>query len=328
MKRALTVTGFVLAVLLVTELSFRIYLYGPYAISPWRMNSFTQIHDSGLVQAATAPGVYFELKPGLDTWYKGTRFVTNSAGLRDREYTLARAPETFRIAVLGSSWEMGSGVALEEIWHSRLEEALNRRANNRKYEVINFGVDQYGLGEIIATLEHKVPLWSPDLVLVALTYYTPTVLWKDPPSTYELTKRRHPFFGLHSLRVIDYRLKLGIYPSDDRVRESAPNVDIIELQLARAAASMEALYRQYDAPVVIMKLAYQPSWAQKGAESSPIVSRSPPLHYFDITDQMINSGHRPSELRISVWDSHPNRLAHALIADAVYENLQQRNLLP
>ena len=91
---------------------------------------------------------------------------------------------------------------------------------------------------------------------------------------------------------------------------------------------MEALYRQYDAPVVIMKLAYQPSWAQKGAESSPIVSRSPPLHYFDITDQMINSGHRPSELRISVWDSHPNRLAHALIADAVYENLQQRNLLP
>ena len=48
-----------------------------------------------------------------------------TAGLRDREYTLEKPPGVFRIAVLGSSIDMGWGVGTEDTYVSLLEDWLN-----------------------------------------------------------------------------------------------------------------------------------------------------------------------------------------------------------
>jgi hypothetical protein len=323
--RAITLLLFVLAVLVATELSFRIYIYGPGALNPWRMDSFNQVHHSGLVQASTIPEIGYELKPGVDDWYKGARFKTNSFGMRDAEYTLAKPPKTFRIAVLGSSWTMGSGVPIEAVWHTQLEDMLNQRGDGWHYELLNFGVEQYGLGEIVATLEKKVPAFAPDLVLMSMTYFTSTVLWHDPPVPYKVRPRRHPFVDVHTLRVIDYRLKLGIFPPDDGLSDLADPDDIFA-QLQKAANRLTAFEKRYHVPIAIVELAYSRPWTQV-TFTSPLDS-SPDLHVLDVRQRLLNSGYKPEQLRVSIWDSHPNALAHSLIAHAVYDTMEQDGLFP
>jgi len=319
---------FLLAVLVMVELPFRIYLYGPAAINPLKMDSFNQIHHSGLVRSAEDPAQYFELLPNLDTWYKGTRFRTNSTGLRDAEYPLTRPDDTFRVAVIGSSWTMGSGVAIEDVWHSVMERRLNERANGRRIEFINFGVDQYGLGEILATLRNKALAYQPDLILMALTYYTPAVLWDDSQESYQVLPRRHPFFDSHALRVIDHRLGLGWFAPDISQRERVSGGKPFQAQLERFAAELESVSREADVPVVIAKFAIVRGWGmQDEPQQSAVLAANPAFTYIDLTDPVTNAGYERDELVVSVWDSHPNERAHELIADALADELLRREIL-
>jgi hypothetical protein len=327
MRLSMNVLWLLFFVFLATEISFRIYLYGVAALSPWHMNSYTEIHDSGLVQPAIEPEIVYELRPNLNTLYKGMPFRTNSVGIRDQEYALVKPASTFRIAVLGSSWEMGSGVTIEDTWHTQLEDILNHQGDGRHYEVLNFGVDQYGFGEIIATLEHKVHTYSPDLVLVALTYFTPVLLWSDPPEVYKAYPRRNPFFELHSLRVVDKRQKLGLYPPDNTMRKRA-TADGMLTQRKKAAERFLTYADIHNTPVVVLKLAYQAGWSRNPDVGDSEFRDRPDLHYFDVTEQIRGSGYKPKALRVSEWDGHPNALAHKLMADAIYGDLTTKGLLP
>ncbi|HEY2158705.1 MAG TPA: hypothetical protein VGH33_23945, partial [Isosphaeraceae bacterium] len=66
----------------------------------------------------------FELIPGLDKTLYGRRFTINRHGMRDRDYTVAKPAGTFRIALLGSSIDMGWGVGDDESYENLLEEWL------------------------------------------------------------------------------------------------------------------------------------------------------------------------------------------------------------
>jgi hypothetical protein len=326
---------FIAALLLMVEISFRIYLFGINSINPIRMNSYTQIHDSGITRPASIPAVYYELRPDFDGWYKGARFTTSSAGLRDREYPVSKPAETFRVAVLGSSWTMGSGVKQEEIWHSVIETELNNRGKSQHYEFINFGVDQYGLGEIIATLEHKVPAYQPDLILIALTHYTPTVLWPEPPVSYVEQKRRNPFFNFYTLRVIDLKFSLGIYTNSDTRRDSVVGKANLKRQLEHYIERVETFSRNTNIPVAMTKLAYSRKWkrnikldTEKISDTSILNSPDNEFVYISVLERVLNQGYKPINLRISNWDSHPNPIAHQLIANAVLEALIENNLIP
>jgi lysophospholipase L1-like esterase len=312
------------------EVTFRVYLFGADSLNPVHMNSYNQIHHSGIVQPASDPQVSYELKPDYSGWYKGARFTTNSYGLRDREYPLLKPANTLRVAVLGSSWTMGSGVEVEEIWHSVLEKELNEAgAGEQNYEFINFGVDQYGLGELVAVLETKVPAFSPDLVIIAFTHYTPTILWVDPPIPYKAQGKRNPFFYLWSLRVIDVRLNLGLYSDDDARRTTADANLQGNQQLKKALQKFAAYSQSTGTPVVIVKLAYAARWKQNIQSGESILAgMEADLISIDVVESMSAHGYQPEQLRVSVWDSHPNALGHRLIAQAVKEGLTQHNLLP
>lgn len=319
---------FILALLLAVELSFRVYLYGPSALNPVKMNSFNQIHHSGLVRASAVPEIGYELLPDQDVWYKGTRFRTNSAGLRDREYSLEKPADTFRVVVVGSSWTMGSGVEIEDVWHSQLEERLNAEAGSTRVEIINFGVDQYGLGEIIATLEHKALAYDPDLVVFVVTQFTPTLLWPEEPEPYRAIDRRHPFFDIHALRVLDHRFEFGLFDHTEGMRAQARGEDAHRRQAGRAAERLIALARTMEPPMIIVRIAYMRGWKKGEKPGESVFATLPGIDYADTTERVRSTGYPPSALRISVWDSHPNARAHGLIADAVYQVLSERGLLP
>jgi hypothetical protein len=116
----------------------------------------------------------YALRPGIEGWYRkeGASFVRiNGEGLRDREHAKQKPEGTFRIALLGDSYAEAFQVEQDKAFWTVLERRLQEctALNNRKVEVINFGVSGYGTTQQLLTLREKVWDYAPDMVLLALT---------------------------------------------------------------------------------------------------------------------------------------------------------------
>ena len=70
----------------------------------------------------------FELVPNKEGRFVGAMVRTNHWGMRDREYSLEPPAGVYRIALLGPSTAMGSGVEAHESFEALVEERLNRSA--------------------------------------------------------------------------------------------------------------------------------------------------------------------------------------------------------
>ncbi|WP_341739177.1 SGNH/GDSL hydrolase family protein [Microcoleus sp. CAWBG640] len=138
----------------------------------------------------------WKLKPGVSGEWKGegASFVqVNSDGLRDREHTKAKPPNTLRVAVLGDSFTEAIHVPIEQTFWSKLERKLaNCEAvkGRKKVEVINFGVQGYGTAQELVMLRKKVWDYSPDIVVLAF-FIGNDVINNSPKLEYD---RYRPFF--------------------------------------------------------------------------------------------------------------------------------------
>jgi len=114
----------------------------------------------------------YALRPNASGWYRKENAVyveINSAGLRDKPHSLAKPPDTLRIAIVGDSYAEALQVPLEAAFWSVLQNRLTTCANNKHIEVINFGVSGYGTAQELITLREQVWQYSPDIVLLAFT---------------------------------------------------------------------------------------------------------------------------------------------------------------
>ncbi|HYJ47212.1 MAG TPA: SGNH/GDSL hydrolase family protein, partial [Pyrinomonadaceae bacterium] len=114
------------------------------------------------------------LRPNAEGWYRkeGTTYVLiNSQGLRDREHTKEKPPNTVRIAVLGDSYAEALQVPMENAFWAVMEKKLEGCPEfaGKSVEVINFGVSGYGTAQELITLQKQVWDYSPDIVLLAVT---------------------------------------------------------------------------------------------------------------------------------------------------------------
>jgi lysophospholipase L1-like esterase len=114
------------------------------------------------------------LRPNMQGWYRreGESYVRiNSEGLRDREHSKTKPPNTLRIAVLGDSYAEALQVPQENAFWAVMERRLNEcsELDGKQVEVINFGVSGYGTAQELITLRERVWQYSPDIILLALT---------------------------------------------------------------------------------------------------------------------------------------------------------------
>ena len=77
--------------------------------------------------AAVHPGTFIltELAPNSETVFKNRPLRTNRWGMRDQDYEKAKPPNTTRLAFMGSSHVMGSGVDNNQVFEQLLEQRLN-----------------------------------------------------------------------------------------------------------------------------------------------------------------------------------------------------------
>ncbi len=114
----------------------------------------------------------FSHRPNAEGWFRkeGEAYIRiNSHGLRDREHTKEKPPNTLRIAILGDSYAQALQVPLEKAFWSVLERELANcpSVGEQTVEVINFGVSGYGTGAELLTLRHRAWDYAPDIILLA-----------------------------------------------------------------------------------------------------------------------------------------------------------------
>ena len=109
----------IIGIIFFSEVLIRIYYFGPKSLIPHYGNSINPVGKKELTVSKFCD-IRFEFKPNLKIIKKMVPFKTNKIGLRDKEYILKKPLHTYRVAVFGDSWTVGSGVKEENIYSSLL----------------------------------------------------------------------------------------------------------------------------------------------------------------------------------------------------------------
>jgi len=154
--RALLLFAGILVALVITEIVLRVAgftYFNPYIVD----------RDVG-----------FSLRPNAEGWWRKERLTyvkINSQGFRDREHTIAKPPDTFRIAVLGDSYAEAFQVPLENAFWSVMERKLQEcpQIASWKVEALNFGVSGFSTTRELIPLRKHVWQYSPDVIVLLVT---------------------------------------------------------------------------------------------------------------------------------------------------------------
>lgn len=147
-------------------------------VPPAEYDEWGTLHEAGLTRP-TSGFLEHELRPDTDLPHKGVRVRVNRWGMRDAECSQEKPPGVFRIAIVGASNTMGSGVPVEQIYPELLENRLNQDLDvYRRYEVLNFSVSGYHLYDRLYVVENKILDFDPDLILVSVLPTDVNVLYR------------------------------------------------------------------------------------------------------------------------------------------------------
>lgn len=92
-------------------------------------------------------------------------YLSSAEGLRSpvAGMSLATVPHTSRIALIGDSFTFGLEVHYDDSWGHQLERLLDSGT-----QVLNFGVDGYGLDQTILRYRRDVLSWHPSVVILSV----------------------------------------------------------------------------------------------------------------------------------------------------------------
>jgi hypothetical protein len=116
----------------------------------------------------------YSLRPNAEGWWtrEGRTYIKiNSHGFRDRERTIAKPPDTFRVAILGDSFAEAFQVPLEKTFWSVMQQQLPAcsAGTKKNVEVLNFGVSGFSTARELVLLESRVWQYAPDLIVLLVT---------------------------------------------------------------------------------------------------------------------------------------------------------------
>jgi hypothetical protein len=272
-----------------------------------------------------------EFIPSTQGMFKGALQTINSYGLRDREYTLVPGPDTFRIALIGSSHDMGAGVKDNETYENVVEDRLNRELGPRtgkKYEILNFSNGGYDPTAKLAVIEQKVFALKPDLVIYVAYSVEFDWAFRSLPNLIKYHVLDQYPFMTKALQQAGVTLEAGKPPPEAILLESrlAPYAeDTVRAILERFRDDVTA---QGARPaVVLMDTPDDSATRSKTFDRIVQLTQSVKLPIMDLQGAYAGVKDRKS-LWIVPWDSHVNATGHQLLADRLYDHLIHQNMVP
>ena len=303
-------------------------------------SGWVRFQEADVVHYLEDDFLQFELKPMVRRTLFGQPFLTNAFGMHDDPVTIEKPEGTFRIAVLGSSMDMGWGVRYQDTYINQLEEWLNAHAARqglvapRRFEVLNF----------------------------AVAAYSPHAAARDaPPQGAGVPSRpgdllgdhaRHPADGDPPLRHApqERRLEVRLPPRGDRrwrrstttTCGSTPRERCSTRTGSRASCgpttgvcttrrlgAIAAECRTAGVPLVMViiprvgKADAPPARAEPVARLKAIAAHHG-LTVFDLSDTFDQFD--PATLEIAAWDDHPNAVGHRRLFLALARRWSGREL--
>lgn len=303
---------------LLLEQTIRFYLFGTDSLSYHKMKSVGSMGYTGYLQKSDYPDVVYEFKPQIDSHFKLADFRTNSKGLRDKEHSLEKPDNTYRVAVIGGSFTVPAGVEIDEAFHSLLEDRFNKENPDFNYEFINFGVSGYRINNKIATLEHKALNYKPDLILFILDGSQFT---EDEDKEFKSKPPKNQFFQSFTYKLIS---KNKLFKKDNRHKkfldEHKSGLDQFNLNLQE----LSKISQKNSVPIYIVVLDHDYSHYKLSKDIKRLVENNN-LYYINTIPSF--EGRDISEHVIYKIDIHPNNRANQIFADSIYSELKKQSLL-
>ena len=265
--------------------------------------------ESHMIVASDDPVLVHEYRPDYRVESQGLEYRTNAAGFRDREFT-PKAPDAFRIAVVGDSVTFGFGEAVEDSFPKQLERRLAERPGPR-IEVFNLGIAGYNSLQEVRLVETRGLVWEPDLLVLAYVHNDNKEDGADGGLTLHFKRSASRLYDWLGVRLRRLSRRIG----RDVVTEAFD-------ELARLA-------REHELPVVVMIVPQvrfrDGQWSRPErhrAVRELALARG--FRVLDLLDAFVAEDFE-SRMRDSI---HPNPSGYALIARELGSFLEQEELLP
>jgi hypothetical protein len=267
--------------------------------------------------------LYWDMPPNLNTRDPDNprdELVTNSHGMTDKEYTLEKPPDTWRLALLGDSITRGHGAPFGTSYEFLLEERLNHdhfEPRGRHLEILNFAVGGYRITQLVDVALERVPPFSPDVYVLPLS---------------ELSVFRN--WGDHIATLVQNGIDLKYDYLRQMVREAGLRASdptgTIAAKLARfrlptlrwALSEIRAAAARNDAEVLVILLANgsDPETLEEEFVGVRELLADLQMPYIDVLDAFADVDD-PVRYRVSERNTHPNELGHRRLYERLHEQI-------
>ncbi len=286
-------------------------------------NGWMRFNDAGVARHMNHDFLQFELVPRMDSILFDQPFVTNSHGMHSPEVAVEKPAKTFRVALLGSSMDMGWGVKCEDTYANQLQTWLNAHAahrgfaSDRRFEVLNFAVAAYSPLQRLESFRRKARAFKPDLVIFSSTLLDVRLTEIHLCDMFR-TKSDPTYDFLRELIA-----RAGIDQSDQYVN---PKGDLVYKERIKAklapyywelydstVGALAAECRSSGIPMLMIVIPRVGKDNDQAVRAEPVarlkaIAGRYGLPIFDISDTFDELD--PAVLEIAAWDDHPNALGH------------------
>ncbi|HLP12116.1 MAG TPA: hypothetical protein VK177_09315 [Flavobacteriales bacterium] len=257
-----------------------------------------------------------KLIPNVSIDWNGKKFSTNSFGLRDKEYVRIKPAGMHRIVLLGGSYEMGSGVADNEVFEAIAEEQL------KNTEIMNFGCGGYHIIQQAKLMEEKVMQFEPDEVILV---------------SHSRDKERFVGFMAELIRSavsVEYEFLKNIKQKSG-VKQYMGQQEIEKRLMPYVDEIFAWCYKRI--AICASKNKVQLTWLflpatndfKFGKERDDLknLARQLGFRILDLSTVWSDAGitqKNRSKIAVSVDDPHPNALGHSIIASALVKAIMSK----
>jgi hypothetical protein len=251
------------------------------------------------------------LKPDDDAFKKGVHWCTNSLGMRDRAYAVAKPPRTFRIALVGDSIGAGWGVDVEQRFESILErnwDARSRAASGLAVEIVNCAVPGQSPGQRWCHFSQVGWPTTPDLVIYEST--ASDVGWDERRLRFLLARGIGWDVPVYRQVVERSRVERLGSPDDYKRALKPRHWEILE----GVYQTMTADCRSAGVPIIWI-LVPRVGRPNDGLDQRALVQAARIAAFTRIVDVSdAYDGLDPARLSVEPDDFHPNAMAHERLA--------------
>lgn len=307
---------------IILEIALRVILPAPIL---WKYPQEHYIYDSEI-------GHWLE--PNQQAFTHDKTVHTNSAGIRDKEYSERAKNGIYRILALGDSQTFGNGLELVDTWPKQLETLLNGNAKDIRYEVINSGLPGSDTWQHEIILQRMLSQYHPDAIILAfyvndvVTSFKPKKknLKSDNTLKTKITYLLKRSALLLTLRTTIQSIQQSLSPSQGYLQEqallngaSSPSLDKRWQQVDSSLSRMKYICDQEHIKLMLASLprrdqvSGQLPWEGYQKQLQTIASR----HHIPLTSMLepLQEAYDIHGIELFIpWDGHNSKLANQIVA--------------